>query len=106
MSTPTTPYATGAILKGTWGYDQTNVDFYEVLKRSGNWLTLRKLKTVETEYSGQSMTGRATPGDPTGETLRRKLVFRDGKPVGCKFEPGYGWISAWDGKPASFSCYA
>ncbi len=32
----------GDIMYGSWGYDQTNVEFYQVVARSGDMLTLRE----------------------------------------------------------------
>jgi hypothetical protein len=37
------PYKVGDVLKGSWGYDQTNVDFFEVVGVSGKMLSIREL---------------------------------------------------------------
>lgn len=39
----------GDILRSLWGYEQTNVDFYEVVAVSGSMVTLRELAQVRTE---------------------------------------------------------
>lgn len=36
----------GDIMYGSWGYDQTNVEFYQVVARSGDIVTLRENKTA------------------------------------------------------------
>lgn len=37
----------GNILVSTWGYDQTNVEFYQVTGCTKTMLTLRKIKALE-----------------------------------------------------------
>lgn len=37
------PYKAGDVLKGSWGYDQTNVDYFEVVSVSGKMLSIREL---------------------------------------------------------------
>lgn len=36
-------YQTGAVLVSSWGYDQTNVDFYQIVKRAAKSVWLRPL---------------------------------------------------------------
>ena len=59
--TPATPepYTVGSILYCSWGYDQTNVDFYLVVARKGDWLTLQPMNKKKT-YTGH-MSGTCTP---------------------------------------------
>ena len=106
---PAAPYAVGSILYGSWGYDQTNIDFFQIVRHSaGGMLTLRPLSSV-CQYDGASMTGKAEPGAPSGKPdIRRKLYISDGQERGCKYfnYSGGGWISAWDGLPKAYSTYA
>jgi hypothetical protein len=37
----------GKLLYDTWGYDQTNVEFYEVIRRVGSKVTIRELGHVQ-----------------------------------------------------------
>jgi len=95
----------GTVVVNTWGYDQTNVDFYEVVKASSQFVTLRELKSTTTESSPLSMSGTTVPqidGEDrytSEETSRRKVV--DGR---VNFEFGGGKV--WDGKPQRCSWYA
>jgi hypothetical protein len=106
----------GAILYSSWGYDQTNVDFYRVAKRTADWVTLEKIAKIEhsddTEENPATFTGRVVPADPIkpiGEPLRRKIIHA-GKPK----EAGdaiarltsYSYAYLWDGKPKRVSSYA
>lgn len=102
-------YAPGSILKGTFGYDQTNVEFFRVLSRSKTgMLRMARLSTVETSDGPGTMTWRCVPGEPTGGTLSRRLRIVDGRELGVPLYPysGGGWISAWSGQPVGSSCYA
>lgn len=39
----------GDVLRSTWGYDQTNYDFYEVIKTTPKTVTLKSLSTLACE---------------------------------------------------------
>jgi len=49
----------GDLFMSSWGYDQTNIDYYEVVAVSGKMLTLRKIAS-EAEEDG-FMTGKCVP---------------------------------------------
>lgn len=108
---PADPLAPGAILYSSWGYEQTNVDFYRIEKRAGAWLTLQQIEAAEASDGADSMTGKVVPADPPrpkGEPIRRKIL---GDPVssssGCvvKIE-SYAFAYLWDGQPKRVSHYA
>jgi hypothetical protein len=74
-----TSLAVGDILRASWGYDQTNIDFYEVTKICGTrMIEIREIgqHSIETK----SMQGRCVPikGEFIGEPMRKK-VNRFGK---------------------------
>lgn len=101
----------GAILYTSWGYDQTNVDFYRVEKIAGQWVTFRKISKVEasddTADNPATLTGRVVPADPIepiGEPKRRKILARESGAV-AKLE-SYSYAYLWDGKPRRVSHYA
>lgn len=104
----------GDVLSGSWGYDQTNVEFWEVVKLAGKRMVeIRELccESIETGF----MSGNAVPlpGQYTKKDARRVMVNEnDGVKLfswGCylsKVEP----IKV-DGKPvgyrsASWTAYA
>ena len=112
-----TPYEQGGIVDSSWGYDQTNIDFYRIERRSKSTVWLLPLGCRRVDAGG--MTGTATPGEPKaigdfevgspgckydGNLIRRTLKYRDGKPIG--FSIKHGWASAWDGQPANWTAYA
>lgn len=95
----------GDIFVSSWGYEQTNVDFFEVIKVKGDWITLREI-----EYSvemGGGMTGRSVPAEPfepKGQPFRRKLQNFGSEPM-CKIQ-SYSYARPWDGQPMRVSYYA
>lgn len=93
-------FKVGDIVQNTWGYEQTNVDFYTVRKVSKRFLHLEKLETIRTESAPLAMYGTAMPGEATGET-KRASVFLMGTEARVK---GLGW--KWNGKPVGCSWYA
>lgn len=91
----------GDILETSWGYDQTNVDFYEVVEvPSGKTVIIREIarRTTETGF----MCGKTVP-------VRGKYI---GDPITKRVAPG-GYVAMdhhhawkWDGKPSYCSWYA
>lgn len=101
-------YQVGDILEGSWGYDQTNIDFYRVVKRTDKTVWMRKMQTRHVSDAG-FMSDHVEPGDDieTAGLMRRKLHHdQDGRIMGCAFQPSYGWISAWRGGVALRTSYA
>jgi hypothetical protein len=112
-ATPQAPtgdaYQPGAFLCATWGCEQTNQEFFKIVKRSGDWLTLQPFTNISTPIGGPtSMRTAETPATPdlTAKVIRRRLCFEsNGSPCGCKFR-SYGWMRTWDGQPMYASHYA
>lgn len=104
------PLAPGAIFYSSWGYEQTNVDFYRVVKLAGDWITLQEIEQIEhsddTADSPATMTGRVVPADPIapkGEPFRRKLMRHlSGDSVKIR---SYSYAWPWDGTPKRVSHY-
>jgi hypothetical protein len=93
----------GSILCGSWGYDQTNVEFFEVMSLSATRKTcaIRELRHDE-RASVSSMSGKVfpLPGEYTGPLLERKLVQNDTVKLDvCT-------LSLWDGRELYASHYA
>lgn len=90
----------GAIVYDSWGWEQTNIDFYKIVKRSGAsvWLQPLKSKKVETGF----MSGNA---EPTEETDGEVFLRRIGK-YGVSINSHRGTLILYDGKPKSCSWYA
>lgn len=97
----------GAIVYNSWGYDQTNLDFYEVTSATPHFVTLREIASVQTDSGNAgSMSGyfKACPGQYITDKETRHKVSMGGRGPSIKFRNGAG--SVWDGQPKFSSWYA
>jgi hypothetical protein len=98
-SKPTT-LKVGDILSYSWGYDQTNVDFYEVLEVKGKRVVIVQEVGQKSAGGEGFMSGKVVPnGNRIGQPLR-KVASGDSVPM------EFGTASLWDGKPEYWSGYA
>jgi hypothetical protein len=93
----------GAIVYNSWGYDQTNVDFYEVVKTTPHFVWLQPLGAETTETGLMQGRKSAIAGQRFGETTKHQ-VSDFGGAHSIHFKHGSG--SVWDGKPKFCSWYA
>lgn len=106
-------FVPGAILYTSWGYEQTNVDFYLITERTGCFVTIQK---VGCHYESQGPMQGQVVADITnqvGEPFRKKICVAetgsgDHKSVRethIKIDKSrYAWW--WDGRPRYVSSYA
>lgn len=69
------PLTVGQVLVSSWGYDQTNIDYYEVVGLAGaHFVLIRPIRAEVKGYCGQAMSGLCVPvpGDYQGEAIRRR----------------------------------
>lgn len=96
----------GSILSCSWGYEQTNIDYYLVQRRSAAfaWLVPIGKKNVQnTEW----LQGTCEP-DPTkivGTAIRRKISVWDCQERGVSI-CSYKWASPWKGGKDHWTAYA
>jgi len=92
----------GAILYSSWGYEQTNIDFYEILERKNDFVIIQEIGQVRDHDSmGDSGTCMPNKEIKIGEPFRKKIT----KNASINLESYKGcWL--WDGKPKSWSSYA
>ena len=93
----------GTIFYSSWGYDQTNIDFYLCTAHKGNAVTLQPIESKLVENNAHQMTGRvvANPDKFKGEPLSKRI-----NKSGAITLNSYSFCSIWDGQPKSFSSYA
>jgi hypothetical protein len=96
----------GDIFYNSWGYEQTNIDFYQVVKTTAKTITIQKIKGTSNDYNAHQMSGSkiAVKDAFCGDELIRKTPYLFNGHWCISFEFGAG--SQWDGTPMSFSCYA
>jgi hypothetical protein len=105
----------GDIITNSWGYDQTNVDWYQVVQTSKCYVWLQPVSgATAAEDSCGPMSGYSTPAVDTSTPDPDKWTFavvKDGKvtkhkAVGSNCSMKFGCGSLWDGKPKYESWYA
>lgn len=90
----------GDILRTSWGYDQTNIDFYQVVELRGKCnIVIRETAQDRVETTGRD----------TWTTIPRRNVFR-GAPMVKRAQQGnsvriasYAMAYPWSGKPENAS---
>jgi len=90
------------ILYASWGYEQTNVDFYQVVETTSKTVILQEIGAKTVRYDGGGFSG-AVIADPTqkvGEPFRS--VVKQGKYCNVKH---YTVGHIWDGEPVSYSSW-
>lgn len=97
-------FSIGDILSCSWGYDQTNVNFYQVLALSGTQtVTFQELKQ-ETSIDDGAFSGTCLPLANQflkgSEPLTRRVAF------GAVKIESYSRATLWNGKPRYWSSYA
>lgn len=67
----------GDLFVSTWGFEQTNVDFYEVVEKKGSTVTVREIAAARVEGSEYShgMADEVVPvkGEYIGEPMKKRL---------------------------------
>lgn len=66
----------GDMLKTLWGYDQTNVEFFEVVAVHGKHVVVREVEQMSESDGYGYMSGRCAPvpGSYIGEPIRKKVL--------------------------------
>lgn len=94
-------YCVGAILYSSWGYDQTNIDFYIILERVNNTVTLQQIGGIR-QYD-HSDSGKVSPdaSKTFGEPFKKRI-----NQYGVIKLTSYSYCNLYDGTPKYFSTYA
>ena len=98
----------GTILYSSWGYEQTNIDFYIVVNRSGKAVDLQKIgekRTYDSDGAHGCYNDRgscvADPSNKIGDVFRKRINKYGGISL-----TSYSSASIWDGQPMGWSSYA
>ena len=93
----------GSVLVYTWGYDQTNAQFYRVTKRTPKTIVMRE---VDVTYEATGfMQGVTAPAETfIGEPLRKR-IWRSGSGEEA-ISMSFGVAKRWMGAPVHVSSYA
>lgn len=97
----------GLILCASWGYDQTNVQFWEIVEvPSPCYVVLQEIAAVRVSSGEQAMSGHAFP-DPeigVGRPFRAKVNMADN--IGRVAIRSFISAAPWDGREMPCSWYA
>lgn len=89
------------ILYSSWGYDQTNIDYYKVKKLVGKTMVeVVKIESKLADEQGSYTTDTVLPY-PAAEgtrTYRRKVHTEDPERPGVMIS-SFQWAVLWDGRP-------
>jgi len=91
----------GQIMYDSWGWEQTNIDFYIIVRRTKAAVWLQKIGASIIETGFMSGNTEPMPEKLIGEPFMRRI----GK-YGLKIESHRGTLRPHDGKPKSCSWYA
>lgn len=100
----------GDILRASWGYDQTNIDFYEVVKLVGeSMVEIREIQQARSEVGWAVGKCVPLPGQYRGDAMRKKadgdLVKIESYAYARKIEPQIiGGVPVYDS--SNWSAYA
>ena len=102
------PFKPGDIIYNSWGYDQTNIDFYQVTRCTKSSVFIRPIKAEYASDGGCDMSSYIKPikdGFIEGkEEIRKQIQWYDGNTY-VKFE--FGGCSRWqEGQEVYCSWYA
>jgi hypothetical protein len=97
-------YKEGDILYSHWGWEQTNVDFYQVVKATEKSVWLREIGNTAT-YTSKTMSGDKMPIPGkfvNANVLKRKMPYKGESIKIQSFIPAF----RWNGLPVHYSSYA
>jgi hypothetical protein len=104
------PYTMDQIVYDSWGYDQTNIDWYQIVKIGPRSVTLRPIAGQIVEATG-SMSGQTIPapghftGDPITKTIQVYMGSDDN--IHHYIPSKHGSIGVWkEGEKLYCSWYA
>jgi hypothetical protein len=98
----------GIIFYSSWGYDQTNVDFYQVKSVKGNFAIIQEIRQ-ESEPGSSELMSSSVKGIKNafiGDEIRKKINFNSWNNDPYFHFNGFNDANVWDGKSKYCSWYA
>lgn len=110
----TNPYKVGDILVDSWGYDQTNIDFYQVTAVTAKGIKFRALCAAQADVNQEGyspMSDHVVPVKDSFKTnskeeFRAVSVYTHNDKVNYGISYNDHSLRPWDGKPQYRSWYA
>jgi hypothetical protein len=105
---PAKAYEPGAILESSWGYDQTNIDYFCITSFNPNTGYAVLFPMSKKKGPESHMTANVEPGSILWNSkpfLKKISKSRStGEFIGCSIS--HGWCNLWDGMPSKETYYA
>ncbi len=99
----------GAILKDSWGGEQTSIDFYCIIERNGDWVKVLPMEKETVENNPSALTSKVKPVkiNYAVAPIRKKMQKHYNEDFGFTFRnyTGGGWCRLWNGKPTTETHY-
>ncbi len=89
----------GHILEYSWGYEQTNIDFFQVVRTTPKGVYIRPIASKHVDSTGY-LQGKVVP-DVDAFTGPEQFKRVSNNSVSMP----HGWCGLWDGKPSFYSSY-
>jgi hypothetical protein len=97
MSKPKHDVKVGDIFQCSWGYDQTNIDYYEVTRVMASMVEVREIAATREETAWLQGECVPAPGHYIGEPMRKRVaVYGSGPCIRI-----YSFASAYRIKPTA-----
>lgn len=96
-------FEVGQIFYKSWGYEQTNVNFYQITAIKGKTVILREVAQNRTETGWLTGTCSAIKNEFIGEEIKKVIQIRM---YNDKVIVDINNVSPWDGRPLHWSAYA
>jgi hypothetical protein len=93
----------GDIFNNTWGYEQTNQDYYQLIEMRGQIGIFREIAQERQPTAWLQGDCKPIKDHFIGEPFRKKIQFQSNKPF-IKME--CGWCGLWNGLTNYFTQYA
>ena len=96
----------GDIFYHSWGWEQTNIDYYQVVSVTEKTISLKAIKGISEDYNSNQMKGSVNPikDNFINNEVIRKTPYLLNKKWYIKFE--YGSSSQWNGEAMNYTSYA
>lgn len=91
----------GVILCSSWGWEQTNIDFYIILERKPNSVIIQEIGQHREYYRQDQGTCTPNPDSKIGEPFLKHITKHATVNLAS-----YKYCGPWSGKPMSWSSYA
>lgn len=107
-------FKVGDVVLNSWGYEQTNIDFYQVVSMTAKKINVKEIRASLVQDTGNSMAGHVTPikdafvEDGKELSLLVKARVLSNGEVDCHIcnPESYYYFHKYDGRPKYCSWYA